>query len=959
MKVSIQNTLQKHKMRNSFLFSNGEKISCRFQVRYFVLSRGAKTGVMQRIMRIFETTNKGKRTTLNREVILSTLLTLVMLLAISPALLEAQEDQVIDYGKPEKYEIGGVKVTGAEYSDDNAIISIAGFQVGDEITIPGADIPRAVKALWNLHLFTNVQIFKEKSIDNIIFLEIQVEERPRLSRHSYKGAKKSHHDDLNDDVGNFLIKGRIVTENMKQNAINAIKEFYIGKGFLDAEVSVTETEDEKSINAVILKFDVKPNERVKIQDIVFKGNTNVQSRKLRKKMADTKRKRRWFASSKLIDEYYEADKESIVAYYNTLGFRDARILKDSIWRNEDGRLVIEMDILEGNRYFFRDISWKGNTIYDELTLNTVLGIAKGDVYNGELLETRLRYSVDGRDISTLYMDNGYLFFQVNPTEVSVDNDSIDMEIRIFEGPQATIDKVVVKGNDRTHEHVIRRELRTRPGQKFSRSDIIRSQREIVNLGYFNPETLGVNTPVNAQRGTVDIEYAVEEKPSDQLELSAGWGGAGRGVIGTLGVSFNNFSLRNIFNKESWSPLPQGDGQRLSLRAQTNGRFFQSYNISFTEPWLGGKKPNSFTVAGSYTNLTTGTGNGRLGIANMNIGLGTRLRIPDDNFVSNTTLIIQQLSLNNWAGASFTFGSNGQFVTQGKFNNISIKQTIARTTINDPIYPKSGSRFSLSGQFTFPFSAFRKDNNFWDLNAAEEQMLIDNTNEDRVDTERRARELDNRSPLTAEEEIFYHLDPNEESRLISNTETEKRFKWLEYHKWRFDAQWYVSIVGNLVLKAQAKIGILGRYSNALGTSPFERFVLGGDGLANQQSGLLGYDLISLRGYEVNELPASGGGGAAVFDKFTVELRYPFSLNPSATIFVLAFVEGGNSWTDVGKFNPFDVRRSAGLGLRVFLPMFGTLGFDYGLGFDKEGLINSPTSKWSDYGQFNIILGFEPE
>ncbi len=908
MKVSIQNTLQKHKMRNSFLFI------------------------------------------------------LVMLLGFSPTLLEAQEDQIIDYGKPEKYEIGGVKVTGAEYSDDNAIISIAGFQVGDQITIPGADIPRAVKALWNLHLFTDVQIFKEKSLNNIIFLEIQVEERPRLSRHSYKGAKKSHHDDLNDDVGNFLIKGRIVTENMKQNAINAIKEFYIGKGFLDAEVSVTEIEDKKSINAVVLKFDVKQNERIKIQDIVFKGNTNVQSRKLRKKMADTKRKRRWFASSKLIDEYYEADKESIIAYYNTLGFRDARILKDSIWRNGDGRLVIEMDILEGNRYFFRDITWKGNTIYDEQTLNTVLGIAKGDVYNGELLETRLRYSVDGRDISTLYMDNGYLFFQVNPTEVSVDNDSIDMEIRIFEGPQATIDKVVVRGNDRTHEHVIRRELRTRPGQKFSRSDIIRSQREIVNLGYFNPETLGVNTPVNAQRGTVDIEYAVEEKPSDQLELSAGWGGAGRGVIGTLGVSFNNFSLRNIFNKESWSPLPQGDGQRLSLRAQTNGRFFQSYNISFTEPWLGGKKPNSFTVAGSYTNLTTGgTGAtaGRLGIANMNIGLGTRLRIPDDNFVSNTTLIIQQLSLNNWNNGSFRFGADGFSVTQGKFNNISIKQTIARTTINDPIYPKSGSRFSLSGQFTFPFSAFRKDNNFWDLDSAEEDALINATNVERVAAEREARMIDGRDALTAEEEIFYHLSAGEEAQLISNTETESRFKWLEYHKWRFDAQWYVTIVGNLVLKAQAKIGILGRYSDAIGTSPFERFVLGGDGLANQQSGLLGFDLISLRGYEVNELPASGGGGAAVFDKFTVELRYPFSLNPSATIFVLAFVEGGNSWNNVSKFNPFDLRRSAGLGLRVFLPMFGTLGFDYGLGFDKENLINSPTSKWSDYGQFNIILGFEPE
>ncbi len=863
--------------------------------------------------------------------------TILLMLAL-PSFLSAQGDEpIMEYTEPKEFEIGGVTVTGAEYSDDNAIIAIAGFRVGDKIKIPGSEIPRAVKALWKLRLFTDVKIFKEKTIDNIIFLEIALIERPRLSKHSFKGAKKSQHDDLNEDLADFLIKGSIVTENMKRNAINVIKKFYEEKGFLDCSVDVKESEDTKSINAVTLRFDIDPKERIKIHDITFSGNNNVKDKKLRKKMANTKRKRRIFNSSKFINPDYDADKQSIEAYYNTLGFRDAQVVKDSIWRREDGRLMVHLDINEGNRYFFRDLSFKGNTIYDNNTLQTVLGIEKGDVYNEELLETRLRYSVDGRDVSTLYMDNGYLFFQVNPTETAVVNDSIDMEIRIFEGPQATIDKVTITGNDRTHDHVLLREIRTRPGEKFSRSDIIRSQREIINLGYFNPEALEMNTPVNAQRGTVDIEYTVEEKPSDQLELSAGWGGAGRGVIGTLGVSFNNFSLRNLFNRETWSPLPQGDGQRLSLRAQTNGRFFQSYNVSFTEPWLGGKKPNSFTVAGYYTNLTNGiekgtTGFGRLGIINLNIGLGTRLRFPDDNFISSTTLILQQLSLTNWGTADFTVEKNGTLATisSGKYNNFSIKQVISRSTVNDPIYPKNGSRFTLSGQFTLPYSAFRKDNLFWELDDAEAEKAL------------------------------AEADPNANANsVLANIESQERFKFLEYHKWRFNAEWYTQLVGNLVLKTDIKIGLLGSYNKQIGDSPFERFVLGGDGLANQQSGLLGYDLISLRGYDVGNLPASANGGAAVFDKFTVELRYPFSLNPSATIFVLGFIQGGNSWNRIKDFNPFDIKRSAGMGLRVFLPMFGTLGFDYGIGFDKQNLILNPAAKWSDYGRFSIILGFEPE
>ncbi|MCB0569310.1 MAG: outer membrane protein assembly factor BamA [Phaeodactylibacter sp.] len=826
----------------------------------------------------------------------------------TPAQATSDTLPVTSYDNPRDFEIGGIKVIGADYSDDNAIISISGLQVGDKIRIPGPDIQKAIKSLWKLRLFTDVQVVKEKTIGDIIFLEIRVQERPRLSKHSYQGVKKGYHDDLNDEVDKYLLKGGIVTENVKVNAKEAIEQFFIGKGFLDARCTVTEVPDSSRVNSVRLVFNVDRGPRIKIDDIDFDGNEQVKDRKLRKQMKETKEKGRIFASSKFIKKDYEGDKEKLIAYYNKLGYRDARILYDSLWRNDDGELMVKLKIDEGNQYYFRNITWKGNSIYDTQTLTDVLGIEKGEIYNQELLDTRLRFSQDGRDVSTLYMDNGYLFFQVDPIEVSVENDSIDLEIRIFEGPQATIDKVVIKGNDRTHEHVIRRELRTRPGQKFSRSDIIRSQREIINLGYFNPEALGINTPVNPQRGTVDIEYTVEEKPSDQLELSAGWGGVQR-VIGTLGVSFNNFSLRNIFNKEAWRPLPQGDGQRLSLRAQTNGDFYQSYNVSFTEPWLGGKKPTSFSVAGFFNRFAFGTRGTdtyqSFNIKQASVSLGTRLKWPDDNFVISTALNIQTLSLDNWARGLFR-SDEGEIVREGNYNDFSIKQTIARSTVNDPIFPQDGSRISLSVQLTPPYSLF-------------------NPNRD------------------------YTSEPAEE-----------RFRYLEYHKWRFDAEWYTPIVGKLILKAQAKIGLLGFYNRDIGSSPFERFQLGGDGINNQQFGFAGVDIISLRGYEISDLeanrdPSGGTSATPLFDKFTLELRYPLSLNPSSTIYVLAFAQGGNSWREFRDFNPFDVKRSAGLGLRVFLPMFGVLGFDYGIGFDKSGTDRSLKT----LGDFNIVLGFEPE
>ena len=820
---------------------------------------------------------------------------------------------VISYSEPKDYEIGGVKVQGAFYSDDNAIISLAGFKVGDKIRIPGPKIPKAIKALWKLRLFTDIEIYQQKTVGDVVFLVVNVKERPRLFQHSFIGAKKSRHDDLNEEVNKYLLKGGIVTENIKVNAREAIIKYYVEKGHLDAKVRVREVEvpDSVRINSVRLEFLVDRNERIKIQDIQFTGNEHFKERKLLKQLENTKEKKRLFASSKLIKTDYETDKQNIITFYNNNGYRDAQIVKDSIWRQEDGFLMVKIDIEEGRQYYFRNISWKGNSIYASKTLSEVLGIQKGDVYNQELLETRLRFSQEGRDVSTLYMDNGYLFFNVDPVEIAIEGDSIDLELRIFEGPQATIDKVVIAGNDRTHEHVIRRELRTYPDQKFSRSDIIRSQREIMNLGYFNPENLGINTPVNPDRGTVDIEYQVEEKPSDQLELSAGWGGL-RGVIGTLGVSFNNFSIRNIFNKEAWHPLPQGDGQRLSIRAQTNGNFYQSYNLSFTEPWLGGKKPNSLTVGGFYNRFAfndrfNSDNDQRFNIWQFSMSLGRRLKWPDDSFISSTAVNIQTLSLKNWTRGLFRT-DDGQVVSTGSFNNFSIKQTIARNTVNEPIFPKDGSLISLSAQFTLPYSLFN--------------------NKD-----------------------YSQLNPTE------------KFKWLEYHKWRFDADWYTEIIGKLVLKASAKIGILSAYNKDIGPPPFERFQLGGDGINNQQFGFAGVDIISLRGYEVEDLeanrenpalPNSPNIATSIFDKYTLEFRYPISLNPSSTIYVHAFAQGGNAWKSLRDFNPFEIKRSVGMGLRVFLPMFGTLGFDYGLGLDKPG-----PKTFQNLGDFNIVLGFEPE
>ena len=858
---------------------------------------------------------------------------LMFAFCLSTPQLQAQQDslyQTFDYSKRQRYNIAEIKIEGAVNRDRNAIKSIAGFREGESINIPGDDIPNAINSLLRLKLFEDVQIYAEKVEGDLIYLRLVLIERATLSRYSIVGEKKNKHSDLTEIIDETLSKGSIVTQDLKDLTISKLKDHYLEKGFLDVEITIDEIDDDLKPNSVRLVFNIELNDKVKIAYINILGNTKFSDEKLKKKMKGTKQKGTLLKKSKLVREEFEDDKKNIIAFYNQNGYRDAAITKDTIWRSFNGDLFMELSIYEGRQYYFRDITWKGNSKYTDEQLSNVLGIDKGSVYDPELLEKRLSFSIDGRDVSSLYLDDGYLFFNVDPVEVAVIGDSIDMQMQILEGAQATISSVGISGNDRTHEHVIRRELRTKPGDKFSRTNIIRSTRAVSNLGYFNPETLDIQTPVNQQDGTVEVNYKVEERPSDQLELSAGYGGATSGLIGTLGVTFNNFSLRNIKDKSTWSPLPQGDGQKLSIRAQSNSRFFRSYNMSFTEPWLGGKRPTSFTVGAVHSAFDQEFfGLGSLKITRGFIGLGTQLKWPDDFFSLSGTLTFETIKLNEYRSGGFFV--DGLAVTDGNFKNFSFTTTFSRSSVADPIFPRSGSRISLSLQLTLPYSLWRSDN-YWKLSA---QEIID-----------------------LEEELIkqggpggiYDLDQE-----IRRAEIARRFEFLEYHKWQLKGEWYYNLFSKFVLAANIKFGFLGNYNSDIGISPFERFELGGDGLSNQNVGITGRDIISTRGYEVSDFDVNTRGGGAVYNKLTMELRYPLSLNPNSSIYVHGFVQGANAWSSFKEFNPYDMQRSAGFGLRVFLPMFGLLGFDYGFGFDKDP--NEPG--FESYGQFNIILGFEPD
>ena len=877
-------------------------------------------------------------------------------LSVDPVLMDIYKSKVA-----KEYTISDIIVTGTKAFDANLIVSISGLAVGDKVMIPGTDVfSKAISKLWRQNLISQVQIYFTKLSGRNLSLEIAISERPRLADFKFIGVKKGERDELTTKVA--LTKERVITENMKLSAVEVIRKFYYDKGFRNVDIQLKEESMPALNNAVSLTFYINKGNKVKVNSVNFSGNENIAEGKLKKQMKGTKEMMRAtfhpeavqrpygdtaqkitlreylqevgylsptktkefidpyirlkLGSSKFSDKKYAEDKERVVEYYNSQGFRDATIVADtSVYSNGNLNIFIKVNV--GHKYYFGDIVWRGNTKYTDSILNILLGIKKGDIYNLEVLNKRLgkQLSAEGGDIGSLYLDDGYLFFHVDPIETAVYNDTINFELRMAEGPQATYGNITISGNDKTKDYVIRRELRTIPGEKFSRADIIRTQRELSQLGYFNPEKINPGVVPNQENGTVDINWGVEEKSSDQLELSAGFGG-GIGLTGTLGVTFNNFSLKNIGKKSTWDPLPSGDGQKLSARIQSNGKAFRSYNFSFTEPWLGGKKRNSFTV--SYFNTKYANAYNLFGgyckacgdtsyIKTIGVGvsLGKQLKWPDDYFNLIYALNVQQYKLHNYRNIF-------KGISNGTSTNISLKIALVRNSAGpSPIFPTSGSNFLLSGQFTLPYSL-----------------------------------------------------------LGINTGSTNKYALPEFHKWRFNGEWYVPIGRakgadknkQFILKTAAKYGFVGKYNKSLDVSPFERFQLGDAGLSNNFA-LLGYDIIAHRGYPVysSSDPRVNPDGVTpaefftIFNKYTLELRYPFSTNASSTIYGLAFFEAANGWYSFKDYNPFKLRRSAGVGMRFFLPMFGLLGFDYGIGFDRY----SPNGGLKGAAKFTFMLGQEPE
>ncbi|HEX5002168.1 MAG TPA: outer membrane protein assembly factor BamA [Bacteroidia bacterium] len=797
------------------------------------------------------------------------------------------EELPFDYSQPKDYIIGGITVTGVKYLDESVLRTLSGLSKGDKIRVPGDKITRAIENLWKQGLLADIKIVATRIEGDKIFLELRLQERPRLSKFSFDGITKSEADKIRERIK--LVSGKIITDNLIQTTENEIESYFIDKGYLHAKATVI-TEDEKNVaNSQFMKIQIKKGPRVKIHSITLEGVQALNETRLKRSLKDTKEHKwyRIFSTSKFVEDNYTEDKQKLLAKYTQKGYRDANITWDTVYDHNEASVDIKIRINEGPQYFFRNITWIGNTKYAARDLDKILNIHKGEIFNQKKLDEGLFGNASGRDITSLYMDNGYLFFSVTPVEVQVVGDSIDYEMRIYEGKQAIVNKITVVGNTKTNDKVIMREIRTKPGQLFSRNEIIRTQRELAQLGYFDPEKLGVNPKPNAQDGTVDIEYVVEEKPSDQLELSGGWGG--NSLVGTLGVSFNNFSASNIFKKGAWAPLPSGDGQRLSLRMQTNGKYYQSYNASFTEPYLGGKKPNSF----SYSIYHSVQSNGRprhselrqaISIIGTSVGLGQRLKKPDDFFSVYHEFNFQYYKLDNY-GSSFLFSDGFSY-------NIFFQETLSRNSVDQPIYPRTGSQFSTTLQLTPPWSWFNSKN--------------------------------------------YAVLPDQE-----------KYKYIEYHKWKFSALWYTPLAFNkLVLMARANYGFLGYYNKDIGPPPFERFYLGGDGLSGFS--LDGREIIAQRGYPNNSLSPPGGG--TIYDKYTVEVRYPLSLNPSATIYMLGFLEAGNAFNRFRDYNPFDLKRGAGGGVRIFLPMFGMLGLDWGYGFD-----NVPGTLNRSGGNFHFLIG----
>lgn len=843
----------------------------------------------------------------------------------------------VDYSFPREYEIGGITVTGVEYVDPAVVSMLSGLSVGMKVKVPGDKISNAIRRLWEQGLFEDIQITYTQKVAGKIFLNIDMKERPRISKFSLKGFKRSEAEEVRKKIN--LTRGDVATEHTYNKTKSIIHDYYAKKGYLNAEVKITEVPDTTTVNYVNLVISVDKKNKVKIGDIYVNGNEVLTDAQVRGAMKETKRRGKFdplrplgavvvnsvwdivtlkpidaedewawyitenirpriFKSSRFNEDDFKSDKELIIKKYNEKGYRDAKIVRDSIFVMDDKNIGIMLDISEGDKYYFGNITWVGNTKYDTATLNKVLGIRKGDVYNQDLLDQNLTYSEGGYDITSLYMDDGYLFFRVDPVEIRVENDTIDLEMRMNEGEQATIKHVTVKGNTKTNDRIIIREMYTRPGQLYSRSDIIRTIRELSALQYFDSEKLTPDIQPNPADGTVDINYVVEETPNDQIELSAGWG-YGRLML-SLGLNLNNVSLRNFFKKDAWRPIPAGDGQKLSFRIQTYGTTYINYGVSFTEPWLGGRKPNALTVS-FYHSIYRNTYIETIGTfrqTGISAGIGQRLKWPDDYFTLYNGINLIKYNLWNYKSI-FNFGTGN-----GNFNIIGYNISFGRNSTSNPIYPRYGSEFILSLELTPPYSIIHP-----------------------VDYET--------------------LYPDEDER------EDAMFHWVEFHKWKFKAAMYAEVADKLVLMTRMRFGFLGYYNPKIGITPFQRFCLGGDGLTGSYN-FDGRELIGMRGYANNSLTpdyyVNGNEGGNIFVKYTMELRYPLSLAPTATIYALTFVEAGNDWLGFDRFDPFDLYRSAGVGVRIYLPMFGMLGLDWGYGFDEV-----PGIPDANGSQFHFSIG----
>jgi len=847
--------------------------------------------------------------------------------------IAAQERVPFDQGK--KYILGDVNVTGKISFNKQTVVTFAGLEKGQNITVPGEEISNAIKKLGKLGLFGEIDFYVNEIKGDSIFLELNINELPKLTNVKFTGIKKSKIEGLIKD--NSLTAGKVVNENLLTTTKNYIENKYKKDGYYNTKVNINTIIDTTETNRVKLLIAIDKGDKIKISAINFNGNEKFSDKKLRGAMSNTKQRNplRILKASKYIKEKYKEDLVKIIDKYKERGFRDARIVSDSVIFNKaKNDLTINVNIEEGNKYYFGDIKFLGNSVYSDQSLRSVLGVKKGDVYNGVLLEKRIadKSKPDGEDITNLYQNNGYLFSNINAVEVKTANDTIDFEIRVTEGPIAYFNKITVVGNDKTNDEVIYRELRTKPGEKYSKDDLVRTIREIGQLGFFDPEAIDPKFKnVDSAAGTVDIEYNLVEKGSSQIELQGGYGGGG--FIGTLGLSFNNFSMRNIFNKDAYKPLPMGDGQKVSLRLQ-GSTYFQTYSMSFSEPWFGGKKPVQFSTSLSYSkqflnNYSTGSvdKSKSFNILSASVGIAKKLTVPDDSFILSHAISFQYYDLNNYNTGLFTFGN-------GSSRNFAYTIGLSRNNKGfNPIFPTYGSEFSVSAKFTPPYSLFNKIDyaNLGELDA----YKLKNTNAGYFDVN------DNwvGTGDYVQTEVVNGLNVLVLSD-VANADADqskvdqKKFNWLEYYKIKFKADWFTKIYGKLVLRSLGEFGFLGSYNQDRGLVPFERFFVGGDGLAN--FALDGREVIGLRGYPNQSLtPTDSKGaqnGATVYNKFSLELRYPLTLKSSASIYALTFLEGGAAYDSFKNYNPFVLQRSAGFGLRVFMPAFGLLGIDFGYGFD---------------------------